>query len=305
VRAWGGQSEAGQGAPAAAATCQPGHCTLQLCCVCWRHGMLAGCGNTLEGVRPDMGTPCCHTQDADEQSAASCCRWHVPEPLNLEAMRAGAAMLQGTHDFTQFCNDNADRTRRNPVKTLRSVEVRPGLVPARTALWQAGCGMSVCSMYHVFMYCAVRCVGCVLEACGAMCCQAVSQAKCTAAAAALSSCCRVAQVVEVPGGLCIQVHGSGFLYRMVRHLAGSLVAVGQGRLPLDNIALRLELGDSCAPGEGGVWRGYNVAPAKGLVLQQVEYPAEVDDPGVWLYPELPHNEWGQCLVRTLGAGGEH
>ncbi len=66
-----------------------------------------------------------------------------------------------------------------------------------------------------------------------------------------------------------QVHGSGFLYRMVRHLVGALVAVGQGRLPLGDITKRLEVGSSIAPGEGGLWRGYNVAPAKGLVLHQV------------------------------------
>jgi hypothetical protein len=32
----------------------------------------------------------------------------------------------------------------------------------------------------------------------------------------------------------------------------------------------------------------------------VDYPPEVDDPQAILYPELPHNEFGQCLVRVPG-----
>jgi tRNA pseudouridine38-40 synthase len=76
-------------------------------------------------------------------------------------------------------------------------------------------------------------------------------------------------VLEVAGGLLVQIHGSGFLHRMVRHVVGSLVAVGQGRLPLASIAARLEVGSSKAPGWRGQWRGHNAAPAKGLVLHQV------------------------------------
>lgn len=44
---------------------------------------------------------------------------HVAKPLDIDAMRAGAALLTGTHDFTQFSNDNKERLKRNPVKTIR------------------------------------------------------------------------------------------------------------------------------------------------------------------------------------------
>jgi tRNA U38,U39,U40 pseudouridine synthase TruA len=38
-------------------------------------------------------------------------------------MRAGAALLVGVHDFTQFSNNSPERLRRNPVKQLTRFEV--------------------------------------------------------------------------------------------------------------------------------------------------------------------------------------
>ncbi len=34
--------------------------------------------------------------------------WHVPEPLNLAAMRSAAAVLEGTHDFSAFQSAGSD-----------------------------------------------------------------------------------------------------------------------------------------------------------------------------------------------------
>ncbi|GIL62491.1 hypothetical protein Vafri_16701 [Volvox africanus] len=51
---------------------------------------------------------------------------HVRKPLDLVAMRAAAVALEGTRDFTQFSNigEEGGRPRkRNPVKTLKRVEV--------------------------------------------------------------------------------------------------------------------------------------------------------------------------------------
>ena len=47
--------------------------------------------------------------------------WHIPVPLDLEAMRAGAAMLVGRHDFTTF--RSAQCQSDSPVKTLDSLDV--------------------------------------------------------------------------------------------------------------------------------------------------------------------------------------
>jgi tRNA pseudouridine38-40 synthase len=47
--------------------------------------------------------------------------WHVPVPLDAEAMQKGAAMLVGRHDFTTF--RSAHCQSESPVKTLDRLEV--------------------------------------------------------------------------------------------------------------------------------------------------------------------------------------
>ncbi|KAG2443369.1 hypothetical protein HXX76_001730 [Chlamydomonas incerta] len=157
---------------------------------------------------------------------------HVRKPLDLGAMRAAAAALVGTHDFTQFSNigEEGGRPRkRNPVKTLRRVDVLE-LDPS-----------------------------------------------------------------AFPGGVRIEVEGNGFLYKMVRHIAGVLVAVGERKLPPSIVSEMLEVGNNAPPGRHGTYRGYNVAPARGLTLHEVQYDPRVDDPTVLLYPELRHDEFGRLL----------
>ncbi len=47
--------------------------------------------------------------------------WHVPHPLDLVAMRLGAAALVGNHDFTTF--RSAECQAKSPVKTLDRLQV--------------------------------------------------------------------------------------------------------------------------------------------------------------------------------------
>jgi tRNA pseudouridine38-40 synthase len=47
--------------------------------------------------------------------------WHIAAPLNLEAMREGAAMLVGRHDFTTFRSAHCQSD--SPVKTLDRLDV--------------------------------------------------------------------------------------------------------------------------------------------------------------------------------------
>ncbi|MEO6582034.1 MAG: tRNA pseudouridine(38-40) synthase TruA [Sphingomicrobium sp.] len=47
--------------------------------------------------------------------------WHVPAPLDLEAMAEGAAMLIGTHDFTTF--RSAHCQSKSPVKSLDRLDI--------------------------------------------------------------------------------------------------------------------------------------------------------------------------------------
>jgi len=71
--------------------------------------------------------------------------------------------------------------------------------------------------------------------------------------------------VSVPGEnrICISVRGSGFLYHMVRIIAGTLVEIGRGAFPPDSIVRALETGDRrcCGPTLG----------PQGLVLQWIRH----------------------------------
>ena len=59
------------------------------------------------------------------------------------------------------------------------------------------------------------------------------------------------------------VHGDGFLYNMVRILAGTLIGIGNGKLPPDALARAIETGDRLDLGM--------TAPAHGLTLLRVFY----------------------------------
>jgi tRNA pseudouridine38-40 synthase len=47
--------------------------------------------------------------------------WHVPRPLDVEAMHAAAQLLVGHHDFTTF--RSADCQAKSPMKTLDRIDV--------------------------------------------------------------------------------------------------------------------------------------------------------------------------------------
>lgn len=61
----------------------------------------------------------------------------------------------------------------------------------------------------------------------------------------------------------IQVTGNGFLYNMVRIIAGTLIRVGQGAWQPDRVLAALEARDRTQAGP--------TAPAKGLTLQEIQY----------------------------------
>jgi tRNA pseudouridine38-40 synthase len=50
--------------------------------------------------------------------------WHVPEPLDVAAMRAAAALLTGTHDFSAF--QSTGNAAGNTVRTITRSELREG-----------------------------------------------------------------------------------------------------------------------------------------------------------------------------------
>ena len=74
--------------------------------------------------------------------------------------------------------------------------------------------------------------------------------------------CHVARLGHL---LTVDVEANGFLYNMVRSIAGTLVAAGRGRWAPADIARIVAEGDRAAAGP--------TAPARGLFLVRVEYDA--------------------------------
>ncbi len=61
----------------------------------------------------------------------------------------------------------------------------------------------------------------------------------------------------------IDVTADGFLYKMVRNIAGTLLAIGSGQLPLEEMPKILK-----AQNRELAW---DTAPAEGLSLMEVKY----------------------------------
>ena len=79
-----------------------------------------------------------------------------------------------------------------------------------------------------------------------------------------------AELETLNDGYRITYAGNGFLYKMVRLMTGSAVMAAQGRLPLEDLAALLDQ----APGLP-LGKSPNCAPADGLYLQEVIYPATI------------------------------
>ncbi len=73
-------------------------------------------------------------------------------------------------------------------------------------------------------------------------------------------------VERINDEIVIRVHGNGFLYNMVRIIAGTLIDVGHGKLDTGCIARAIQTGDRLDLGV--------TAPACGLELTKVEYDFE-------------------------------
>jgi len=123
--------------------------------------------------------------------------WHVPQALDLPAMRAAAACLVGVHDFRSF----TVRRDGSPGETTRKI-LRCGIRGRR-------------------------------------------------------------------GLLTLVVEADGFLYRMCRRIAGTLVDVGRGRMTVDDVVAALDRPGIAAAGV--------TAPAHGLCLHRVRYQRSARD----------------------------
>lgn len=49
--------------------------------------------------------------------------WHIYYPVNLNAVRAAACLLEGTHDFEAFCNAHGALPKESTIRTIRSLTI--------------------------------------------------------------------------------------------------------------------------------------------------------------------------------------
>lgn len=98
------------------------------------------------------------------------------------------------------------------------------------------------------------------------------------------------QLLPLEGGARLEVEGTGFLYKQVRHMTGALLAVGAGALRPDDVAAALAAGEQAAAGpQRHAHRRWMVAEAKGLCLKEVVY--------------APWSAWGEAARELAPAAG--
>lgn len=183
-----------------------------------------------------------------------------PDRLSLGAMAEAAALLVGTHDFSNFANVSADGARKSPIKTILRYELLPLEGGVR---WAGGAA-------------AWACLGCLGGACpgsvpiGLP--PAADRHMNRAHAMPVPPCSNSTPACPCLLARRLEVEGTGFLYKQVRHMTGALLAVGSGQLSSGAVAEALAAGARVKSGqERHAYRGWMVAEAKGLCLQEVVY----------------------------------
>ncbi len=92
-------------------------------------------------------------------------------------------------------------------------------------------------------------------------------------------------VTEERDMITIQVSGSGFLYNMVRIIAGTLMKVGMGVYPPEHVKEILRARNRQAAGP--------TAPARGLTLMKLRYVTELEKKVIG-----KNEDWEYCLIQT-------
>ena len=161
--------------------------------------------------------------------------------LDIEAMRRACQAFLGEHDFASFCAAGAQV--QTTVRTIYSLEVecRP--------LTEAGTPVPPAS-------------GEAVNAAAGKSGEQVQQAQPASGEAAI----RAAGGTNAGSAdqlLTIRVKGNGFLYNMVRIIAGTLVEVGRGHIKPEEVAGIIAAKDRAKAG--------STAPARGLRLVEIEY----------------------------------
>ena len=186
------------------------------------------------------GEPRCLLRtSACAQNAPWPCAGASPAPRRLSSRapcraRSDAALaFEGTHNFSRFCNKCEEGKFRDPVKSIRR---------CRLARIDGG----------------IRCVWVGGSALASALVAALASALWPALAAALEPPRRPVPAAPLGGAReggppsraptrRVEVHGSSFLYKQVRHMVGALLAVGGGRLARSDLEEELAAGGELAP----------------------------------------------------------
>lgn len=183
--------------------------------------------------------------------------------LNIEAMRQACQAFLGEHDFASFCAAGAQV--QTTVRTIYSLEVecRP-LTEAGTPVPPAsGEAVNAADGKHgEQVQQAQSASGEMLNAAAGESDEQVQQAQPESGETAIPA-AGGANAGSADQLLTIRVKGNGFLYNMVRIIAGTLVEVGRGHIKPEEVAGIIAAKDRAKAGP--------TALARGLRLVEIEY----------------------------------
>lgn len=183
--------------------------------------------------------------------------------LNIEAMRRACQAFLGEHDFASFCAAGAQV--QATVRKIYSLEVecRP-LTEAGTPVPPAsGEAVNAADGKHgEQVQQAQSASGEMLNAAAGESDEQVQQAQPESGETAIPAAGGV-NAGSADQLLTIRVKGNGFLYNMVRIIAGTLVEVGRGHIKPEEVAGIIAAKDRAKAGP--------TAPARGLRLVEIEY----------------------------------
>ena len=183
--------------------------------------------------------------------------------LNIEAMRRACQACLGEHDFASFCAAGAQvQTTVRKIYSLE-VECRP-LTEAGTPVPPAsGEAVNAADGKHgEQVQQAQSASGEMLNAAAGESDEQVQQAQPESGETAIPA-AGGANAGSADQLLTIRVKGNGFLYNMVRIIAGTLVEVGRGHIKPEEVAGIIAAKDRAKAGP--------TAPARGLRLVEIEY----------------------------------
>lgn len=183
--------------------------------------------------------------------------------LNIEAMRRACQAFLGEHDFASFCAAGAQvQTTVRKIYSLE-VECRPlteagtPVPPASGEAVNAADGKNGEQVQQ-----AQSASGEMLNAAAGESDEQVQQAQPESGETAIPA-AGGANAGSADQLLTIRVKGNGFLYNMVRIIAGTLVEVGRGHIKPEEVAGIIAAKDRAKAGP--------TAPARGLRLVEIEY----------------------------------